>query len=530
MGKKSLLTKEQLEDLLTEKSAAQIAKDLSVDPALISYYIKKYLIVLNKQTSDDLLIQWIYDNCFSLNGSLNNKIADDSWWINRNYQNKKNEISFRTKWLETDNITQRLYHIINNIDEIPICKSCNNLVKFKQFKSGYNEYCSKFCATQGEERNANMVANHDYDDVFKKVRAKTLEKYGDEHYYRTEDFKEKSRKIKEERYGNPYYNNMEKNRETNLERYGVESLLLLPEQQQKMQDKKIELYGYNGIVNFKGNTSKAELELLEFLNSLGYKFEKNHDILGNREIDAYCDELKLGIEYCGLYWHSSAYKNDDYHIDKMRRCNAKGIQLITIFEDEWLLRKQQVKNFIKAKLGIFDSRIYARKCNVIEVEKPFDFFESFHIQGRPNVIEKAFALCYNNEMLGCVSYSKHHRNNGINTKLSRLAFKNGIQCVGGASKLIKTSLSLLNTDIVVTWSDNRWTDGTLYEKCGFVLDEHLRHDHFFVKNNIRYKKQSMKKSKTGCPDNITEIDFAKMNGYETIHDCGKKRWIYNKGE
>lgn len=43
--------------------------------------------------------------------------------------------------------TERCYNVMNNLSERPLCENegCDNLVKFKSFKSGYNKTCSKTC-------------------------------------------------------------------------------------------------------------------------------------------------------------------------------------------------------------------------------------------------------------------------------------------------------------------------------------------------------------------------------------------------
>ncbi|HMH11439.1 MAG TPA: hypothetical protein VK553_12050, partial [Candidatus Nitrosopolaris rasttigaisensis] len=386
MGKKSLFTKDKLESLLVSNSSKEIARHYNVDPALISYYVKKFDIGFKRLKSIDPLIQWIYDNCFSLRGSLNNKISDDSWWINRNLNEKKKEIIFRTNWLETTNITQRIFHIINDFVEKPKCKTCGNDTKFQQFKSGYEEYCSNRCVTQSVERNAKISkgVKEAAPLMVEKVKATNLKKYGVEYTTQTENFKIKSKITKFERYGNENYNG-----------------------------------------EFSSNDSQGELELLDFLNSYQFIFVKNRHILKNLEIDAYCEDIKLGIEYCGLYWHNEKYKPNNYHFVKMQRCNEAGIRLITIFEDEWNNKQNQVKQFLKATLGLFDQRFYARNCNVQEIEPNYNFFEMNHVQGKPQRINRCFGLFYQNELSGCVSYARHHRNN-VDLTLNRLAFVNGV--------------------------------------------------------------------------------------------------------
>ena len=148
------------------------------------------------------------------------------------------------------------------------------------------------------------------------------------------------------------------------------------------------------------------------------------------------------------------------------------------------------------------------------------------MQGKPNGISEAFGLFYNNELLGVVSYGRHHRDN-TQCVINRLAFLDNVQVIGGASKLIKNSLKKYNTK-VITWSDNRWSTGEIYSKAGFNKTKDLRQDYSYYKNNnkLRIPKQKMKKSTTGCPKDKTEHEWALENKYYRIYDCGKIQWTY----
>jgi len=42
------------------------------------------------------------------------------------------------------------YVIMNDIDETPICKMCDNEVKFRSFNKGYTEYCGRTCSNKGK--------------------------------------------------------------------------------------------------------------------------------------------------------------------------------------------------------------------------------------------------------------------------------------------------------------------------------------------------------------------------------------------
>ena len=80
---------------------------------------------------------------------------------------------------------------------------------------------------------------------------------------------------------------------------------------------------------------------------------------------------------------------------------------------------------------------------------------------------------------------------------------------------------------LISWSDNRWSQGRVYEKMGFTLDSELPQDYSYVnvKRPIeRLSKQSQKKSNTNCPEGMTEKEWAEERGLARIWDCGKKRW------
>lgn len=159
------------------------------------------------------------------------------------------------------------------------------------------------------------------------------------------------------------------------------------------------------------------------------------------------------------------------------------------------------------------------------------FYENFHIQGKPYNTKKSFGLYYNNEVVGVISLGLHHRQKN-KLVINRLCFKEDTQIIGGASKLFKKCKEYAkknNFDDITTWSDNRWSNGSVYKKLGFTLDKESKPDYSYVKLDKKYcrvSKQSQKKSNSGCPKEVKESDFAKSKNLARIWDCGKKRWIF----
>lgn len=103
--------------------------------------------------------------------------------------------------------------------------------------------------------------------------------------------------------------------------------------------------------------SAPELEIKDFIEDLtGKKFIKSK-VLDGKEIDLYCEELKLGIEYNGSPYHATEnglYKNVDkyYHRDKFLLAKSKGINLITIFDKDYENDKDKVFENIKQVFSI----------------------------------------------------------------------------------------------------------------------------------------------------------------------------------
>lgn len=274
------------------------------------------------------------------------------------------------------------------------------------------------------------------------------------------------------------------------------------------------------------STSTAEEQIRDYIKSFGLAATRLRDV---SEIDVYVAKLKFGIEHHGIYWHSERFKSKDYHYNKYVWATNKGIHLIQIFEDEWRDRKDQVKNYLSSKLGV-NKKIYARNCLVAEIPPTVGrrFIDDHHIQG-PSPSKVYYGLYYNEDLVGAVSAGKHHRNYP-QLVLNRLCFKDGVSVVGGSSKLFKRLVKYAKDsryNQIISWSDNRWSNGEVYKKLDFTLAEELSPDYSYAKNSIRFSKQSLRKTPEERLRNKTERELRLEQGYDRIWDCGKKRWVFS---
>ena len=280
------------------------------------------------------------------------------------------------------------------------------------------------------------------------------------------------------------------------------------------------------------STSLLEIEITTFLNSLNIKYEQNNrSILNGKEIDIYIPSKKIGIEINGLYWHSELYKDKKYHLNKTNLANDNGVQLIHLFEDEWLHKKEIVKSRLKNILGVTKNVYYGRKCKIREVNKndASSFLNDNHIQG--NCVDKyRYGLYYNDELVSLMTFGKRKILNNDIVELIRFCNKIDVSVVGGASKLLKHFKKLNDYSEIISYADRRWSNGNLYEKLGFNLISITPPNYYYYNENLkiretRFKYQKHKLVKLGYDKKLTESEITNKIGLYKIYDSGNLKYL-----
>lgn len=276
--------------------------------------------------------------------------------------------------------------------------------------------------------------------------------------------------------------------------------------------------------------SSQEQQIYNWLSEFYKKeiIQSNRAILNGKELDIYLPENKLAIEYNGLYSHlyrpwetnDSLIKGPKYHLNKTLQCESKNIQLLHFFSDEWLYKKDIVKSIIKSKLGL-TSKIYARKCKIIEVDisTKNKFLNNHHIQGEDKSKIK-LGLIYNDNLVSIMTFSRSRFNSNYKWELSRFSCIKGVTVVGGFSKLL-SHFRKSNTGNIVSYADRRISNGNVYFKNGFKLIKINRPSYFYVDKNCleRFNRMKFQKKLIGATTS-TEYERAREMGYEKIWDCG----------
>lgn len=289
------------------------------------------------------------------------------------------------------------------------------------------------------------------------------------------------------------------------------------------------------------NISNPENEIYEFVKQyFDDAIHNDKTIINPLEIDIFIPSINVGIEYNGLRWHSEEFQKDkNYHLNKLNKCNEKGIKLIQIFEDEYIENKSLVKEKILHILGVNNNlpKIMGRKCTINEINKEEAeiFLVKNHIQGFAS--SSIYLGCFYNDLLvGVMSFLKEKEGYW---NLTRFASNNEYICNGIGGKLFKYFTKKYSPIEVKSFADRRWTtnpEDNLYIKLNFKLTSILRPDYRYVfrkeyglkrVHKFNFRKQHLNR-KYGLPLTMTESEMTEALGAYKIWDCGLFKYVWKK--
>lgn len=292
--------------------------------------------------------------------------------------------------------------------------------------------------------------------------------------------------------------------------------------------------------------SKAELVILDFVKQLLPNtpvISGDRSVIAPKELDILVPDLNLAIEYCGLNCHGEApvdsrFSNQgkprNYHRDKMLGCAEKGISLITIFSDEWVNNLEIVKSVIRNKLGLNnENRIMARKCEIRELssEDANTFLNLNHLQGSGRSRIR-LGLYHEDQLVSVMTFMQGDTSHkSSDWEINRFATVLNTRVVGGASKLFNHFVSTNDVERVVSFSDNRYGDGSTYSRLGFMMESAGEPNYWYIMGNKRFHRYKFAKHvlvEQGYDASKTEWEIQQSRGYDRIWDCGHKKWVWTR--
>lgn len=268
--------------------------------------------------------------------------------------------------------------------------------------------------------------------------------------------------------------------------------------------------------------SKAEGEIVEFLKERGLKVEQqNTTLIKPYHLDIIIPDNKLAIEYHGLIWHSELFNSDKHkHLKKRELCEKQGMQLLQFWDYEWLEKQEIVKSVILSKLGIYNTRIYARKCKLREVQlkDACSFLNMNHLMGEYRTA-KYIGLYYQDMLVAIMGYKKHK--DGVD--ISRYSTLINTQIIGGLTKMLKyVERATEGVKYIQYFVDLRYGSSKTMESLGFEqrnitlgmwwTDKKVLYNRLYCRANMDKRK-------------LKQNEHAKEMGLHRIYDAGQAKFI-----
>lgn len=427
----------------------------------------------------------------------------------------KQELIIKTSFLNK-NATEkeRLYCIDNNINKNPKCNFCLiNNVKFQRWE--YKKFCSQNCTYNFNRLGFNV-------DTLTK-NTKFLQK-NEDIFVRIFYFL---------------------NNKTNIEICSKCNAI-----------KKVDLKHRRFFCPNKCQWSNEEKNIVDFIKVI-YKWkiiENDRNILNGKELDIYIPEKKLAIEYNWLMFHSiwkstakmfNNYKLEDEikdkHLWKTEACQKQWIQLLHIFENEWLdENKRDIwKSIIKNKIWVYDNIVNIENTiiKLVSNEVKKDFLNIYHLEWDIISNINIWLFDINWELIQLMIFWKNQSNQNTKWDLLRIAIKNSSNIIWWEAKLFKYFIKyyLQRWENIKAYANLRFSNWNIYKKLWFELIWQSKLNYFYFKNwNLeletrqKYQKHKLEYKLSDFDEKLTESENMYNNWYRKTYDCWNLRFEYIK--
>jgi hypothetical protein len=475
---------------------------------------------------------------------------------------------------ECKNIKKLTYHkYLDNVERYGFytCKKCSTIKKKITFNNNYgvdNPMKLQMFIDKGKETKFEKYGDENYNNI-EQYKITCNEKFGTDFALQNKEVRNKIKNTCNEKYNVDYIGQSDfvknKHKISNLLKYSKyykdkNNITIISnddDQYTIICDKCNNKYDINNstlrsrlIYNVElcticnpinSSISDKENKLLNFIKD-NYNKEivsNSKEIIKPYELDIYLPDLNIAFEFNGLYWHNELYKSNDYHNNKTNICLKKGIQLIHIYEDDWIYKQDIIKSMILNKLGKTTNKIYARKTKIKEINDNKivrNFLDENHIQGIINSSIK-IGLYYNNEIVSLMTFGKLRKpmnSKSINKneyEMLRFCNKLNTNVIGGASKLFKYFIKNYNPSYITSYADRNYSNGNLYNQLGFKLDYITVPNYYYVIGQKKYYRFNFRKDiliKQGFDKNKSEHEIMLERKIYRIYNSGNLKFIYNK--
>ena len=228
--------------------------------------------------------------------------------------------------------------------------------------------------------------------------------------------------------------------------------------------------------------SRMETDVANFIETIyeGNIVTSNRSILKGQELDIFLPELNVAVEFNGVFWHSDANgKDKNYHLCKFEDCKKLGIELIQVWEDDWVLKSEVVKQQL---LQIIVGGTYLNNgvVETISVSAAETFLNKNCLQ-KFVIGEKFFGVFDETKKLSAV-FGVDILADEIFVKIFGFSNVDNANCLGMFADFI--SINFINKKLTFA-VDNSLPFTSLFSSQGFSVDDIIPPYGFGVINNVR---------------------------------------------
>lgn len=273
-------------------------------------------------------------------------------------------------------------------------------------------------------------------------------------------------------------------------------------------------------------TSKAEDTIREYIESLNYEVLASYrDILpGRKEIDIFIPSLNFGVEFNGVYWHSEGggKKDTQYHFNKWSNCHNLGVELVQIWEDDWVSSPELVLVSLSRRLAAKGNQAPVTNLATRSISK-----------------EEAETFLNDNEVGGFKAGTYYHGSvdahgelqsvlvlDRVGSKMDITHYVSNIDASGDLKELLQHVTETHGALSFTVTVDNCNGEGSIYRNTGFseVKVEPAHYKYLVRGKRISSSEYTAKKFREDpaleWKEGFTEIELADLNGLNRIWDAG----------
>lgn len=218
---------------------------------------------------------------------------------------------------------------------------------------------------------------------------------------------------------------------------------------------------------------------------------------------------------------------------------SEQINHSVIFEDELNNNFSLIINKLKHYANRNQcTRIHARDCTIEEIssQQKSSFLNRNHIQGN-DTGQINYGAFYKQHLVAVMTFCKprvvlgYKQNNTSPNmwELSRFATDITVRIPGIAGKMLKHFEKNNQWSKIISYADRRWSNGDLYQKLGFEVEQINKPDYFYIvdgqrKHRWNYRKDVLKDFLSTYNQDLTEYQNMTNAGYWRLWDAGTIRY------